>query len=148
MGIGANIKREREKKGLSRRQLADSLGITDVSISRYENEKRTPSIKILESISLHLDVSIDDLTTEKEEKKLIENRTNSIDKLTEKIKSKLTEEDKEILLNLIKYYNDTIYDQNFDIKDITEEHLEDLRAMLIPIIKTAIKDLEINDINT
>ncbi|EES49168.1 helix-turn-helix domain-containing protein [Clostridium botulinum] len=148
MGIGANIKRERERKGLSRKQLADSLGVTDVSISRYENEKRTPSIKILESISLRLDVSINDLTTEKEEKKLIRNRMNSLNKLSEKMKSKLTSEDKEILLNLIKYYNDTIYDQSFDIKDITDEHLEDLRAVLIPTIKATIKDLEINDINT
>ncbi|MBN1053079.1 helix-turn-helix transcriptional regulator [Clostridium botulinum] len=148
MGIGANIKRERERKGLSRKQLADSLGVTDVSISRYENEKRTPSIKILESISLRLDVSINDLTTEKEEKKLIRNRMNSLNKLSEKMKSRLTSEDKEILLNLIKYYNDTIYDQSFDIKDITDEHLEDLRAVLIPTIKATIKDLEINDINT
>ncbi|WP_252237879.1 helix-turn-helix transcriptional regulator [Clostridium sp. VAP51] len=148
MGIGANIKRERERKGLSRKQLAESLGVTDVSISRYENEKRTPSIKILESISLRLDVSINDLTTEKEEKKLIRNRINSLNKLSEKMKSKLTSEDKEILLNLIKYYNDTIYDQSFDIKDITDEHLEDLRAVLIPTIKATIKDLEINDINT
>lgn len=143
MSIGANIKREREKKGLTRKELADKLGITDVSISRYENNKRTPSIKILDSISLHLNVPINILTTDEEEKALIKDQLELSNKIIEKMSSSLTLRDKEILLNLIKYYNDTIFDKKFDINDITNEHLQTLKATLIPTIKVAIKDLEI-----
>lgn len=143
MSIGANIKREREKKGLTRKQLAEKLGLTDVSISRYENNKRTPSIKILDSISIHLGVSMDSLTTKEERETLIKNKIDTSNKLIEKMKLPLTLQDKEILLNLIKYYNDTIFNKAYDLNDITDEHLETLKFTLAMQVKTVIKDLEI-----
>lgn len=62
MKIGENIKLLREKRGLSRKDLAKILDVTDVTISRYENGKREPNIDTLNKISKALRANIDDLT--------------------------------------------------------------------------------------
>ncbi len=49
----------RQRQGITQRQLAALCGISDVQLSRYENEKMEPSLTNLEIISRQLHVSID-----------------------------------------------------------------------------------------
>ena len=56
-----NIKKARQDKGLTQRQLAQQVGITANAISLYENAKRMPSLEITSIMSNILDVSLDDL---------------------------------------------------------------------------------------
>ena len=44
MTLGENIKRYRLEKGLTQKQLADNLGLAEITIRQYENDKRTPKI--------------------------------------------------------------------------------------------------------
>lgn len=61
MNIGENIKKIRIEKGLTRTDLAKFLKVSDSTISRYENNKREPSIDTLGLIADFLGVDILDL---------------------------------------------------------------------------------------
>ena len=61
MSIGGNIRNAREIKKISRQEFANKLGVTDVTISRYENNIRTPNIETLNKMSQLLEISIDEL---------------------------------------------------------------------------------------
>ncbi len=61
MNLGKNIKYFREKQGLTQEQLGKLLHVTKVSISCYENEKRTPSVEALIKLSNIFKVTLDDL---------------------------------------------------------------------------------------
>ena len=56
---GENIKEIRELKGISRKQLADKVGITESAIFRYETNQREPRFSILCKISEALEVPVD-----------------------------------------------------------------------------------------
>ena len=43
MQLGPYIKSRRNNLGMTQKQLAKKVGVTDVTISRYENGKREPS---------------------------------------------------------------------------------------------------------
>lgn len=49
----------REQKGISRKKMADDLGISRASLEYYEKGKRTPDLNIISQISNYLEVSID-----------------------------------------------------------------------------------------
>lgn len=53
------LKEIRQRKRITQRELADLCGISDVQLSRYENEKMDPSLTNLEAIAQNLQVSID-----------------------------------------------------------------------------------------
>ena len=55
------IKELLEEKGISQRELAEMVGITEVSMSRYINGERTPKAPIAMKIARVLDVNIEDL---------------------------------------------------------------------------------------
>lgn len=55
------LRRLRKEKGLTQRELADDLNITQQSVYKYENNKSTPNAEILQIISDYFQVSIDDL---------------------------------------------------------------------------------------
>ncbi len=59
--VGIFIAEERKKKGLTQKQLADLLGVTDKAVSRWETGKGYPDIEILKAISETLEVSINEL---------------------------------------------------------------------------------------
>lgn len=56
--IGERIKRYRTERKMSRNELADSLGVSFSTISKYEQGDREPSISTLIEISKILDISI------------------------------------------------------------------------------------------
>ena len=59
-----NIAKIRYEKGISQRELADKIGITDSAICQYENGKRSPNIQTLKKIAQVLNCTVDDLIKE------------------------------------------------------------------------------------
>ncbi len=61
MEIGAKIKQLRAKAGLTQEQLANALGISAQSVSKWENAVTMPDIALLPLLAGELGVSIDEL---------------------------------------------------------------------------------------
>lgn len=58
---GSFISQLRKEKGLTQKQLADALGITDKAVSRWETAKNYPDIELLEQIAQFFDVTVSEL---------------------------------------------------------------------------------------
>lgn len=59
MTIGERISKELHDKGMTQRELAEKVGISEVSISRYVNEGRQPMPMALGQIAKALGVTTD-----------------------------------------------------------------------------------------
>lgn len=59
--IGANIKELRKRKNITQEKLAEYLGITYQTVSKWENGTSLPSISLLPAIANIFNVSIDEL---------------------------------------------------------------------------------------
>ena len=91
--IGAFIAMNRKKKGYTQEQLAEKLGVTNKTISRWENGHYMPDLSLLEPLSKELDITLNELlageeivkeeTMEYSEQNLIQ----TIDYTDEKIKN-------------------------------------------------------------
>jgi putative transcriptional regulator len=51
----------REQKKLTQEELALAVGVSRAHISKFENGKGSPSIKVLSQIAKKLDVKLDDI---------------------------------------------------------------------------------------
>ena len=60
---GSTIRTLREKKGITQRQLADILSVSDKTISKWETDKGLPDIGIVGELAEALGVSIAELLT-------------------------------------------------------------------------------------
>lgn len=92
--IGKFIAENRKKKNLTQAQLAEKLGVTSKTISRWENGNYMPDISLLKPISEELDITLNDLLSgekvekEKYQEKLEENMLMTIDYTNKKIYEK------------------------------------------------------------
>jgi len=59
LSIAERIKEERERAGLTQEELAAKARVSPVTISVWENGKRTPKIASLQKLATALDVSVD-----------------------------------------------------------------------------------------
>lgn len=59
--IGATIKRLREKKGITQAELAETIGVTDKAVSKWETAKGLPDITLMEPLAKALGVSLSEL---------------------------------------------------------------------------------------
>ncbi len=60
-GISENLKKVRNKKGISQDELSKMIDIHSVQLSRYERGQSVPSIDIVTKIADALEVTIDEL---------------------------------------------------------------------------------------
>lgn len=58
---GNTIKLLREKENMTQKQLADKLGVSDKTISKWETAKGYPDISMLEPLALSLNISVIEL---------------------------------------------------------------------------------------
>lgn len=65
MSIGENIKNLRKSKGLSQKQLANKVGLSEITIRRYEKGINDPTTEVAEDIAIALEVSLAELIKEK-----------------------------------------------------------------------------------
>lgn len=75
--LGENLRRIREEKGVSRKQLAEAIGITENMIGQYELGRKLPPLDKIFNLADSLDVAITDITGENKkavDKKVFEYR--------------------------------------------------------------------------
>lgn len=60
---GITIKNLREKKGLTQKELADTLGVSSKAVSKWETAKGLPDISLIEPLANALSVSVMELMT-------------------------------------------------------------------------------------
>lgn len=92
--IGKFIAKNRKEKELTQEQLAEKLGVTAKTISRWENGNYMPDISLLKPLSELLNVTLNDLLSgeiveeEHYQEKVEETIQNTIDYTNQKIKEK------------------------------------------------------------
>ena len=59
--FGKAIVQLRKEKGLTQKELADNLNVSDKAVSRWETGKNYPDIETLQQLATVLDVSVNDL---------------------------------------------------------------------------------------
>ncbi|MDR3543247.1 MAG: helix-turn-helix transcriptional regulator [Desulfosporosinus sp.] len=59
MGIGDRLKKIRNRKGLNQKEAAESFGISNVVLNRYENDERTPDVETLGKLAEFYGVTTD-----------------------------------------------------------------------------------------
>lgn len=92
--IGKFICECRKEKKITQSQLAEYLGVTDRSVSNWENGKNMPDLSLFKPLCEILDITINELLSGEKidknnyQKKLEENIINTINYSNEKIKQK------------------------------------------------------------
>ena len=66
--FGAWMKYYRNRLGMTQKDLAQRVGVSEFAISTYENNRRTPSFKVLDKLAFALDVPIQELASKMEDK--------------------------------------------------------------------------------
>ena len=100
MSLGKKIKLLRQEKNWSQDELAFHAQIDGRQISRYENDKVTPSVEVVVKLAKAFEVSVDHLLLDDAPKRPIYEPVN---KLTEKIMhlERLSAEDEASLLHVV-----------------------------------------------
>ena len=100
MSLGNKIKQLRQEKNWSQDELAYHASIDGRQISRYENDKVTPSVEVVVKQAKAFDVSVDHLLFDNAPKRPLYEPAN---KLTEKIMhlENMSEEDEASLLHVL-----------------------------------------------
>lgn len=92
--IGKFIAENRKGKGMTQAQLAEKIGVTPKTISRWENGNYMPDIVLLKPLSEELEISLNDLLSgekieqEQYQERLEENILNTIDYTNKKTAGK------------------------------------------------------------
>lgn len=60
--LGYNIRRLMKKNGYTQKELAMRAGCAESAISKYTNNKRNPSIRLMKNLAIALGVTLDELT--------------------------------------------------------------------------------------
>jgi len=58
IGIGVKLRHTRKVKGLTLKQLADAAGCSESLLSKIENGRATPSLKMLQKLSSGLEMTV------------------------------------------------------------------------------------------
>lgn len=61
INIGINISAKRKEKGITQEELADFLGVTKASVSKWECNQSYPDVTLLPIIATYFDISVDEL---------------------------------------------------------------------------------------
>lgn len=59
--IGSTIAAKRKEKGMTQAQLAEAVGVNQIQISRWENDKHLPTVEQFVNIAVALNSTLDEL---------------------------------------------------------------------------------------
>ncbi|MDU1442082.1 MAG: helix-turn-helix transcriptional regulator [Clostridium cochlearium] len=144
MDIGSKIKELRESKGLTQKELGKRIGVTAVTITRYERGDRNPSIEMLNKIADALNVPLSDL--------ILHRTQDSLEILYEVPPSKNQLIDRKIdciceLIAAISYEETTIRNFSFSIDELfkIQEYISNQLLIKISEIKNVNYTVKIKD---
>lgn len=122
---GENIRKIRESKGMSRKELADRLGITESSVGRYEKNQREPKHEVLIKIAEALEVPITLLIID----------STGIDILNEHA-NKIANHAVNDIFPLVEYVNKDRFQGKFNVRELFSEgnELADLAGLIDDIV--------------
>lgn len=98
--LGEMIIDRSRKLGISQKELANLVGVTDTTMSRYINGTREPKIEILSNISSVLQISIDELVGQQRSESS-EDEFPKIKRLIARNSKHLTMDKKRELINVL-----------------------------------------------
>ena len=122
MSVGEKIKEIRKSKGLTQKQLAEKIGIAEITIRKYEKGERQPSTEQLVSIVNALEVPVSQLMSNDE---IIDLKLEQLHTMIDKYAAGETSS----LLNMLNPYKEILelYDQlNALGKEKVIEYINDL----------------------
>jgi len=99
--LGDKILKLCKQKGLKQRDLADKIGVTEVSVSRYIRGTRIPNANILKKMAEVLEVSVGEILGEKDKTEEESEKFDSAYNTIKEIKDKLTVEEKMKIVRLL-----------------------------------------------
>lgn len=140
MSIGTNIKKYRKQVGLTQKELAEKAKLSESAIKYYESNRRNPKLETLDKIGIALGVSINDLVNIEEKKILINGEVEETKQLFEHLKETCSDEEAEMILKLVKYYNNKYYNNEYDLNKFDDNHIQLLKLTLHFTIQTSLKD--------
>ena len=97
-----NLKKRRLELGLSQKELASIVGVSVRTIQNYENKKTIPTSAVMESISIALDIGLEQMFDD--------NESNSKVSLVEKLEKIDIEKINYLVMNI-----------NFSIEELNKE---------------------------
>lgn len=128
----SRLDQARKEKGLTQRELANRVGVTEVSMSRYINGARVPSGPIVVNIAKALGISVDYLVGTSNVKK---RQTNA-----DRIKNMSDEELAEWLTNMCDFKKDEEpYKSIYNLDTEQEEEIHDSYGDLLKWLRSEAK---------
>ncbi len=128
--IGENIKNYRKFSNISRKELAEKIGMSASGLANCENGNRLPSLDMLKKISKALNITVDDLINEEIEanerywEAIKDFGLNDIKQLIDDLKNiTLTKTDKKILDNQEKILFRITYQYEHLLQPLAKELL-------------------------
>lgn len=106
--FGDNLKRIRIAKGVSRKDLAKAIGVTEIAFGSYERGERNPTAEKIFALAKNLDVTANDLFGESEnikEQTIFEYRLQRAFKLANDADLNPREFDGKIFLSVVRKLN-------------------------------------------
>lgn len=128
----SRLDQARKEKGLTQRELADRVGVTEVSMSRYINGARVPSGPIVVNIAKALGISVDYLVGTSNVKKRQIN--------ADRIRNMSDEELAEWLTNMCDFEKDEEpYKSIYNLDTEQEEEIHDSYGDLLKWLRSEAK---------
>lgn len=82
MSIGKSIRYYREQKDVSQQWLADAIGVSKMTVSNFESDKRYPNVEMVKKICEALDITLGKLMAYKDDVEIAEAAFHGDNKLT------------------------------------------------------------------
>lgn len=102
MSIGKSIRYYREQKDVSQQWLADAIGVSKMTVSNFESDKRYPNVEMVKKICEALDITLGKLMSYKEDIEIAEAVFHNSNKLTKTEKSTILAQ---VRLNVQMYHD-------------------------------------------
>lgn len=78
MDTGQNIKNYRKMRGLTQKDLAQKIGVAEITLRQYENNKREPRIETIQKIAFALNVSLADIIDAADFQRLVSKEVDAV----------------------------------------------------------------------